>query len=241
MRLSHKRHESERLVSGAGHARVGRAPGAPPACEPTLAIPLEAAALSRVLAVRGPPLAAAASRRTDLTIMSRAPPCERRTRAGTGGREIPAKRPVQQVAGLPGAAARFRARGPVVDPRRGGAKDRQAGRCARLAAKVSSDLAPSPPVGGTDYSAPMGRPDRQPPARQAVMSLSAAVNAAQKVLLPRERGSGQEPMRARGRFRLIHLGRFGPWLRASALHGKGDDAGWVAYPAFPAPTRHLCV
>jgi hypothetical protein len=167
MRLSHKRHESERLVSGAGHARVGRAPGAPPACEPTLAIPLEAAALSRVLAVRGPPLAAAASRRTDLTIMSRAPPCERRTRAGTGGREIPAKRPVQQVAGLPGAAARFRARGPVVDPRRGGAKDRQAGRCARLAAKVSSDLAPSPPVGGTDYSAPMGRPDRQPPARQA--------------------------------------------------------------------------
>jgi hypothetical protein len=98
-------------------------------------------------------------RTRDLTIMSRAPPCERRTQAGRGGGEIPAKRPVQQDAGLPGGPARFRARGPVVDPGRGGAKDLQAGRWAGLAAKVSGDLAPSPLVGGTDSSAQMGRPD----------------------------------------------------------------------------------
>ncbi len=47
-----------------------------------------------------------------------APPCERRIRVGSRGREIPAKRPTQPSVGWRGAAACFRARGPVVDPAR---------------------------------------------------------------------------------------------------------------------------
>jgi len=52
----------------------------------------------------------------DFTIMSRAPPCERRVSVGTRGREIPAKRGVQDGVGWPGAPVCFRASGPVVDP-----------------------------------------------------------------------------------------------------------------------------
>jgi hypothetical protein len=52
----------------------------------------------------------------DRTIMSRAPRCERRISVGTRGREIPAKRGVQDGVAWLGAPACFRARGPVVDP-----------------------------------------------------------------------------------------------------------------------------
>jgi hypothetical protein len=58
-------------------------------------------------------------RGSDLTIMSRAPPCEGRARAAIGGQEIPARRQFCGSACLPGVSARIRPRGPVVDPRRG--------------------------------------------------------------------------------------------------------------------------
>src|SRR5687767_8903466 len=54
----------------------------------------------------------------DITIMSRAPPCERRSSVSTRGEEIPAKRTIQAEARCPGAAACYRARGPVVEPAR---------------------------------------------------------------------------------------------------------------------------
>ena len=58
-------------------------------------------------------------RTRDLTIMSRAPPCERRTQAGTSRRVIPAKQTFRRGPALTGAPARVRAGGPSVDPREG--------------------------------------------------------------------------------------------------------------------------
>jgi hypothetical protein len=58
-------------------------------------------------------------RTIDLTIMSRAPPCERRTHPGTSRRVIPAKQGFRRSSPLTGVPARVRAGGPVVDPREG--------------------------------------------------------------------------------------------------------------------------
>jgi hypothetical protein len=59
-------------------------------------------------------------RTIDLTIMSRAPWCEGRARAGAGSGEIHARRPFRRNLWLPGSSARIHVRGPVVDPEKRG-------------------------------------------------------------------------------------------------------------------------
>jgi hypothetical protein len=104
-----------------------------------------------------PPDSSAWIRTRDLTIMSRAPPCKGRVQAGTRGREVPARRPFLRNSGGRVDAPVFTLEDPVVDPGRGDAKARQAGRWAAAAPKVSNNLAPSPPV-GSDSSGPDGAP-----------------------------------------------------------------------------------
>jgi hypothetical protein len=113
-------------------------------------------------------------RTTDLTIMSRAPPCKGRVRAGTAGGKTPARRTFRGSSQSPGGTVRAHTGGPVVDPRRGGPMHSLPARAGPGTCAVTSagspggavrDPAPSAICGskGGPPDVPAVRPRRKPP------------------------------------------------------------------------------